>query len=84
MRYNYQVINDGVVYPAGSKISAGLQFDITNKDNAIDNNKKYNKTEINRMPIKDLQKLASNIFGIDCSEKSGTELKEMLIKYYNA
>lgn len=42
----------------------------------------YNKTEINRMPTADLQKLAAE-YGIENAEKiSGADLKKLLIEKF--
>ena len=43
--------------------------------------KQYTKTDINRMSTADLQKLAAEV-GIDTTEKSGGELKKLLIEHY--
>lgn len=44
--------------------------------------KKYTKSEINRMSTAELQNLAAEVGIEDAFEKSGSKLKEMLIEYY--
>lgn len=45
--------------------------------------KKYTKTEINRMPTSELQNLASAEGVEDAFDKSGGELKKILIEHFN-
>lgn len=46
------------------------------------NDKKYTKTEINRMNTADLQSLASECGIENAYEKSGADLKKILIEYF--
>ena len=65
---------NGRWYKAGEEIRSA---------NTISENKKtYTKTEINRMSTSDLQKLASEHGIEDAQEKSGAELKKLLIQMF--
>ena len=91
MIYNHLVKYNGKYYPAGIDVPVGEQS-VENK-NIEDFSKhmnppvetdgnSYNKTEINRMSILDLKKLAKKqgIKGIE--EMTGAELKKVLIEKF--
>lgn len=65
---------NGKWYKAGEEIRSA---------NTISENKKtYTKTEINRMSTSDLQNLALEHGIEDAQEKSGAEIKKMLIQMF--
>ena len=68
MKYPYIVNKDGVWYPAGAEVPAdSIPKDIT-------------KTDINRMPVGELRKMALE-HGIDDVENmSGADIKKYLIE----
>ena len=71
MKYGYTVKKDGVLYPAGTEVSAG--------ETAKDSMKTYSKSEISRMSTSDLKTLAPTL-GIEVTEEStGAKLKEEII-----
>ena len=85
--FGHIVIKDGVWYEAGQDVPAS-----TPEPKPIDDKKtieldetkteKPTKTEINRMSTAELQKTADNIGFDDAFSKSGSELKKILIDYY--
>ena len=76
-RYPYIVNKDGVWYPAGAEVPSGVSFEKTENTDLI---KEYTKTEINRMPASELKALAIKKGIANAEEKSGTELKKLLIE----
>lgn len=86
MIYPYIVNKNGVWYPAGAEVpedtsdDTKLECDFSEFMNPPTNS--YTKTDIKRMPIAELQKLAkeNDIPGAD--GKTGNELKELLIKKF--
>lgn len=77
MKYPYIVVKDGVWYPAGTSVPAETSV---KPENNIKLEKTYTKTEINRMPASELKALAVEEGIKDAEEKSGTELKKLLIE----
>ena len=77
MKYPYIVVKDGVWYPAGTEIPAGTSVE---SENNIKPEKTYTKTEIHRMPASELKALAVEQEIENAEEKSGTELKKLLIE----
>ena len=77
MKYPYIVVKDGVWYPAGTEVPAETSV---KPENNIKLEKTYTKTEINRMPASELKALAVEEGIKDAEEKSGTELKKLLIE----
>lgn len=79
MKYPHIVVKNGIWYPSGTDVPEDISI-IENK--IVDQPVSYSKTEINRMPIADLRALAEkeNISGFE--EKTGAELKKLLIKKY--
>ena len=78
MKYPYIVVKDGVWYPAGSEVPAGASF----AEEISKEQKTYTKTEINRMPASELKALAIENEIAEAEEKSGTELKKLLIEKF--
>lgn len=72
MKFPYIVNKDGIWYPAGTEVPA----------DTVDSEKKYTKTEINRMSASDLQNLAREEGIEDAESKNGSELKKVLIQFY--
>lgn len=75
-KYPYIVNYNGVWYPAGSEVPVGASF----TEEISEEQKTYTKTEINRMPASELKALAVEEGIKDAEEKSGTELKKLLIE----
>ena len=91
MIYRHQVKYNGKYYPAGIDVPVGEQS-VENK-NIEDFSKhmnppvetdgnSYNKTEINRMSILDLKKLAKKQGIKGTEEMTGAELKKVLIEKF--
>lgn len=90
-KYPYIVIKDGKWYKAGEEVPSSASV---LENNAIKENKEvvakveqpivekqpqYTKTDINRMPVDELRKLAMST-GVEGADKwTGAELKEYLI-----
>ena len=72
MKYPYIVNKNGILYPAGADVPEDTKTD----------SKTYTKTEINRMSTSDLQLLASEQGVENATEKSGAELKRILIQLF--
>lgn len=77
-KYPYIVNYNGVWYPAGSEVPAGVSF----AESISEEQKTYTKTEINRMPASELKALAIEHGIAEAEEKSGTELKKLLIEKF--
>lgn len=77
---------NGVWYRAGEEISSSASFDVsntteTNIEESVEKQSQpqYTKTDINRMPVDELRKLAMST-GVEGADKwTGAELKEYLI-----
>ena len=79
MKYPYIVVKDGVWYSAGTEVPA--ETSVKSEKN-IKPEKTYTKTEINRMPASELKALAIENGIAEAEEKSGTELKKLLIEKF--
>lgn len=77
-KYPYIVNYNGVWYPAGSEVPAGASF----AEEISEEQKTYTKTEINRMPASELKALAMEHGIAEAEEKSGTEIKKLLIEKF--
>lgn len=77
-KYPYIVNYNGVWYPAGSEVPAGDSF----AESISEEQKTYTKTEINRMPASELKALAIEHGIANAEEKSGTEIKKLLIEKF--
>lgn len=86
-KYPYIVIKDGKWYKAGEEVpsSASVLEDNAIKEKEevvepiVEKQPQYTKTDINRMPVDELRKLAMNT-GVEGADKwTGAELKEYLI-----
>ena len=77
MKYDHAVKYNGTWYAPFEDINDGA-VDSTPSDNFM-NKPIYTKTEINRMSTADLQSLAKSEGIEDAEEKTGTELKQILI-----
>ena len=74
MKYPYIVVRNGIWYPSGIDVPEDTFPDFKKTT--------FSKTEINRMPIAELKELAEKE-GIDeFGEKTGAELKKLLIAKY--
>ena len=76
MKYPYIVNKNGILYPAGADVPEDTKTDSKTYT------KTYTKTEINRMSTSDLQLLASEQGVENATEKSGAELKRILIQLF--
>ena len=79
MKYN------GVYYPAGTDVPVGNNNTVVAEtkeeivEPIVEKQPQYTKTEINRMPVDELRKLAMST-GVEGADKwTGAELKEYLI-----
>lgn len=96
MKFNHLVKYNGKYYPAGTDVPVGgksvenkkvekpKEDDFSQYMNPPEETKEvsYTKTEINRMPLDDLRKIAMNT-GVDGAENmTGKELKEYLISVF--
>ena len=76
-KYPYIVNKDGVWYPAGTEVPA----DILPSENVdVAEKREYSKTEINRMAVADLKKLASELDIEDIEDMTGARLKKCIIE----
>ena len=69
----------------GKPLIKKIEDDFSNGMNAVDvetEETTYTKSEINRMPIAELRKLADSNGVEDVKNKSGSELKKILIKHF--
>ena len=73
MKYPYIVIKDGMWYPAGADVPG---------DASIEKEEVCSKSDINRMPVAELRALAKKESIKDYGEKTGAELKKLLIHKY--
>lgn len=74
----HSIKHNGVWYKAGEEIKDKAETDNTASANFMP----YTKTDINRMPTADLQKLASENGIKNADEINGTELKKLLIERF--
>ena len=74
-KYPYIVNRDGIWYPAGAEVPAGISEN-TEKSSKTE----FTKTEINRMPTSELKKLAEEQGIEEVESKNGSELKRILIE----
>ena len=84
MKFDHKVKYKGKWYMPGEKIKEADKStsDFSTYMNPPIEQKTYTKTDINRMPTADLQKLAAE-YGIENAEKiSGAELKKLLIEKF--
>lgn len=77
MKYDHAVKYNGTWYAPFEEINDGV-VDSAPSDNFM-NKPVYTKTEINRMSTADLQSLAKSEGIEDAEEKTGAELKQILI-----
>lgn len=94
MKYPYIVNRDGVWYPAGAEIPDGTNLkaedDFSQCMNppeecglpfaTVPNEKKYTKTEINRMSTAELKTFAKEHKVDNTEDMTGAELKKVLIE----
>lgn len=86
-KYPYIVNKNGKWYPAGSEVPEDAENLKKNKEETLDLTKeeqvkKYTKTEIFRMSNADLQTLAKQQGIKDAEEKTGSELKKLLVQHF--
>lgn len=87
-KYPYIVNKDGVWYPTGTNVPEDADFVVDNKVDGdviektlkdTKNSPTYTRTDINRMPVSQLRKMAKNTGVEGADDMSGAELKEYLI-----
>lgn len=87
MKYNHKVKVNGVYYAAGEDVPENKEMadgetqpSFSDSDITFEElpEKKYTKTEINRMNKAELQELARNTGADEVDDMTGTELKEYL------
>jgi hypothetical protein len=94
MKYDHKVKYNGVLYLPGQEVpedtesgkksekeTAG-QIEMPSLSNSSEPDKKYNKTEINRMSAAGLKTLAAECGVENAEEKSGAELKKILVGHF--
>lgn len=86
-KYPYIVNKNGKWYPAGSEVPEDTEKFKKNKEEILDLTKeeqvkKYTKTEIFHMSTVDLQVLAKEQGIKDAEEKTGSELKKLLVQHF--
>lgn len=86
-KYPYIVNKNGKWYPAGSEVPEDTENLKKNKEETLDLTKeeqvkKYTKTEIFRMSNADLQILAKEQGIEKAEEKTGSELKKLLVQHF--
>lgn len=89
MKYPYIVNKDGVWYPAGTEVpedsfhkSDVAKDDFSQYMNPPEEKKPYTKTEINRMPVAELRKVAMSTGVEGAEDMTGNELKEYLFNLF--
>lgn len=92
MVYDHMVKVNGHYYQAGEDVPeiddmAGIESSLPFSDNDIElegnsAEKKYTKSEIQRMKTEDLQSLAAEVGIEDAYETSGNELKKILAEHF--
>lgn len=83
MRYDHAVKHNGITYPAGTDVPNGKSAELANDVPAgaqEEAGKQLTKTEINRMAVEDLRKLAAENGIKNVEEISGADLKKVLIE----
>lgn len=91
MILNYKIKHNGIDYPIGSDVpledklqgATSTKAEVKEPEKVVETviaeEKKYTKTEINRLSTKELRELAKTV-GINGDEYVGSELKSMLIE----
>lgn len=82
MKYDHAVKYNGTWYAPFEEINEGAVSSAPSDD--FMNKPVYTKTEINRMSTADLQSLAKSEGIEDAEEKTGTELKQILINRFTS
>lgn len=84
MKYPYMVVKDGVWYEAGQEVPASdISTPTTEIKQTVDENHHFSKTEIQRLSTSELQKLAEAEGIANALEKSGNQLKKILIEHFD-
>lgn len=83
MKFDHKVKYNGVWYEPGEEIEEGANKSASSDFSEfmtppVESN--YTKTEINRMPVDELRKLAKEQGFSDVEEINGSDLKRMLIE----
>ncbi len=88
MVYDHIIKQNGIYYRSGEEVpdaaeeASPLPFSDENIEFETDQEKRYTKSEINRMPIAELQNLAAEVGMEKAFETSGAQLKKNLIEYF--
>lgn len=79
-KYPYIVNKDGVWYPSGTEVPDDAVHE--HEEVERESNFNYTKTDINRMPISELRELAEKQEISGFEEKTGADLKKLLIEKF--
>lgn len=82
MKFPYHVTHNGVDYKPNEEVPIGEKVVKEEKKEPVVADQKYNKTEINRMPINELKALAEKEGIKNLDTKGGAELKKELIEKF--
>lgn len=81
-KYPYIVNKNGIWYQAGEEVPDTNTLKDDTKVKAVEKPQPFSKTEINRMPVAELRKIALNTGVENAENMTGTELKEYLINVF--
>lgn len=88
MKYPYIVNKNGIWYSSGAEVPEDTksvynkEVEEATKENSV-NTPNYSKTDINRMPVEQLRKMAMNTGVEGADTMTGKELKEYLFAIFN-
>lgn len=81
MKYPYAVKCNGEYYPSGAEVPDGISLEINREDfEEKKEPKQYSRTIINRMSTAELQQTALEKGIENAGERTGAELKKVLIE----
>lgn len=81
MKYPYAVKCNGEYYPSGAEVTEGLSSEVNSKESVEKKEpKQYSRTIINRMSTAELQQTALEEGIEDAGERTGAELKKILVE----
>lgn len=81
-KYPYIVNKNGVWYPAGTEVPDGDQIKNETMEREKPEHAEYTKTDINRMNVSELRRVAKNVGTDGADDMTGTDLKEYLIDLF--
>lgn len=74
MKYPYIVVKNGVWYSSGTNVPEDFKTD------SAENDIKYKKSDINRMPIAELRELGNDLDILESFTLNGSDLKKKIIE----